>query len=280
MLIIVASALGIFFVITYWNKELRKVVYIQTKELQETTKKLSYHDKLQKEFIDIAAHEFRTPIQSVLSYSEMIRTNLKNFDQYFDRIIRNAKRLEKLTEDVLDVSRIEGKNLQLTKSYFDLNHTIEQAIEDHQKEALEKEVKISFDSKNVTTTIHADEARLQQVIDNLLSNAINFTNKGNIIVSSFRGTEDTNGKIDDSNNSDKESIVVEIKDTGAGINPEMMPRLFEKFATRSISGTGLGLYISKSIIDSHGGRIWAYNNKDGKGATFTFMLPVEKKSKK
>ena len=280
MLIIVASALGIFFVITYWNKGLRKVVYIQTKELQETTKKLSYHDKLQKEFIDIAAHEFRTPIQSVLSYSEMIHTNLKNFDQYFDRIIRNAKRLEKLTEDVLDVSRIEGKNLQLTKSYFDLNHTIEQVIEDHQKEALEKEVKISFDSKNVTTTIHADEARLQQVIDNLLSNAINFTNKGNIIVSSFRGTEDTNGKIDDSNNSDKESIVVEIKDTGSGINPEMMPRLFEKFATRSISGTGLGLYISKSIIDSHGGRIWAYNNKDGKGATFTFMLPVEKKSKK
>lgn len=280
MLIIVASALGIFFVITYWNKGLRKVVYIQTKELQETTKKLSYHDKLQKEFIDIAAHEFRTPIQSVLSYSEMIHTNLKNFDQYFDRIIRNAKRLEKLTEDVLDVSRIEGKNLQLTKSYFDLNHTIEQVIEDHQKEALEKEIKISFDSKNVTTTIHADEARLQQVIDNLLSNAINFTKKGNIIVSSFRGTEDTNGKIDDSNNSDKESIVVEIKDTGAGINPEMMPRLFEKFATRSISGTGLGLYISKSIIDSHGGRIWAYNNKDGKGATFTFMLPVEKKSKK
>ena len=280
MLIIVASALGIFFVITYWNKGLRKVVYIQTKELQETTKKLSYHDKLQKEFIDIAAHEFRTPIQSVLSYSEMIHTNLKNFDQYFDRIIRNAKRLEKLTEDVLDVSRIEGKNLQLTKSYFDLNHTIEQVIEDHQKEALEKEVKISFDSKNVTTTIHADEARLQQVIDNLLSNAINFTNKGNIIVSSFRGTEDTNGKIDDSNNSDKESIVVEIKDTGSGINPEMMPRLFEKFATRSISGTGLGLYISKSIIDSHGGMIWAYNNKDGKGATFTFMLPVEKKSKK
>jgi signal transduction histidine kinase len=280
ILIIVASALGIFFVITYWNKGLRKVVYIQTKELQETTKKLSYHDKLQKEFIDIAAHEFRTPIQSVLSYSEMIHTNLKNFDQYFDRIIRNAKRLEMLTEDVLDVSRIEGKNLQLTKSYYDLNHTIEQVIEDHQKEALEKEIKISFDSKNVTNTIYADEARLQQVIDNLLSNAINFTNNGNIIVSSFRVTEDTNGKINDSNDSDKESIVVEIKDTGAGINPEMMPRLFEKFATRSISGTGLGLYISKSIIDSHGGRIWAYNNKDGKGATFTFMLPVEKKNQK
>jgi len=278
MMIIVASALGIFFVITYWNKGLRKVVYIQTKELQETTKKLTYHDKLQKEFIDIAAHEFRTPIQSVLGYSEMIHTSLKNFDQYFERIIRNAKRLEKLTEDVLDVSRIEGKNLQLTKSYFELNQTIKQVIEDHQKEALEKDIKLSFESKNnVTNTIYADEARLQQVIDNLLSNAINFTNKGSIVVSSFRGKEDTNGKIDDS---EKESIIVEIKDTGTGINPEMMPRLFEKFATRSTSGTGLGLYISKSIIDSHGGRIWAHNNKDGKGATFTFTLPVDNKSKK
>jgi signal transduction histidine kinase len=274
----VVSALGIFFVIGYWNKGLRKVVYIQTKELQETTKKLTYHDKLQKEFIDIAAHEFRTPIQSVLGYSELIHTNLKNFEQYFDKIIRNAKRLEKLTEDVLDVSRIEGKNLQLTKSYFDLNQTIKQVIEDHQKEALDKDVKISFESKNnVTNTIYADEARLQQVIDNLISNAINFTNKGHIMISAYRGKEDNNGKNDDA---DKESVVVEIKDTGAGINPEMMSRLFEKFATRSISGTGLGLYISKSIVDSHGGKIWAHNNKDDKGATFTFTLPLDKKSKK
>jgi signal transduction histidine kinase len=265
-------------VITYWNKGLRKVVYIQTKELQETTKKLTYHDKLQKEFIDMAAHEFRTPIQSVLGYSEMIHKNLKNFDQYFDKIIRNAKRLEKLTEDVLDVSRIEGRNFQLTKSSFNLDQTINQVIEDHQKEALEKDVKISFESRdNVTNAIFADEARLQQVIDNLLSNAINFTNNGNIIITTYRGNEDNNGKIDDS---DKETVVVEIKDTGTGINAEMMPRLFEKFATRSISGTGLGLYISKSIVDSHGGKIWAYNNKDGKGATFTFSLPVDKKSKK
>jgi len=278
MIIIVASALGIFFAIAYWNKGLRKVVYIQTKELQETAKKLTYHDKLQKEFIDIAAHEFRTPIQSVLGYSELIHTNLKNFEQYFDKIIRNAKRLEKLTEDVLDVSRIEGKNLQLTKSFFDLNQTIKQVIEDHQKEALDKDVKISFESKNnVTNTIYADEARLQQVIDNLISNAINFTNNGHIMISAYRGKEDNNGKNDDA---DKESVVVEIKDTGAGINPEMIPRLFEKFATRSISGTGLGLYISKSIVDSHGGKIWAYNNKDGKGATFTFTLPLDKKSKK
>ena len=278
MIIIISSAIGIFFVITYWNKGLRKVVYIQTKELQETTKKLTYHDKLQKEFIDIAAHEFRTPIQSVLGYSEMIHANLKNFEQYFDKIIRNAKRLEKLTEDILDVSRIEGKNLQLSKSYCDLNQTIKQVIEDHQKEALDKVVQIIFDSKkNIPATVYADEARLQQVIDNLLSNAINFTQNGTITITAYRAQVDTKGEIDEP---DKESTVVEIKDTGTGINPEMLPRLFDKFATRSTSGTGLGLYISKSIVDSHDGKIWAYNNKDGKGATFTFTLPINKKDKK
>lgn len=277
MIIIISSAIGIFFVITYWNKGLRKVVYIQTKELQETTKKLTYHDKLQKEFIDIAAHEFRTPIQSVLGYSEMIHANLKNFDQYFDKIIRNAKRLEKLTEDVLDVSRIEGKNLQLSKSYFDLNQTIEQVIEDHQKEALNKGVQIIFDSKkNMPATVYADEARLQQVIDNLLSNAINFTQNGTITITAYRAQVDIKGEIDES---DREYTLVEIKDTGTGINSEMLPRLFDKFATRSMSGTGLGLYISKSIVDSHNGKIWAYNNKDGKGATFTFTLPINKKDK-
>ncbi|MDW0251911.1 MAG: ATP-binding protein [Nitrososphaeraceae archaeon] len=279
MLIIVLSSVGIFFVITYWNKGLRKVVYIQTKELQETTKKLTYHDKLQKEFIDIAAHEFRTPIQSVLGYSEMIHANLKNFDQYFDKIIKNARRLEKLTEDILDVSRIEGNNLQLSKSNFDLNHTIQQLIEDHQKEAADKNVKVILDfKKNVPTTIYADEARLQQVFNNLLSNAINFTNNGTVIITAYKAQVDTNVEM---GHQDEESIVIEIKDTGSGINPEMLPRLFEKFATKSASGTGLGLYISKSIVDSHGGKIWAYNNKDGTGATFTFALPIHQiKNKK
>ena len=278
MVIIVLSSIGIFFVITYWNKGLRKVVYIQTKELQETTKKLTYHDKLQKEFIDIAAHEFRTPIQSVLGYSEMIHSNLKNFEQYSDKIIRNARRLEKLTEDILDVSRIEGKNLQLSKSDFDLNQTIKQVIEDHQKEAQDKAVKIVFESKkNVPTTMYADEARLQQVMNNLLSNAINFTKNGTITITAYKAQVDADAE---NNEQDKESIVVEIKDTGTGINPEMLPRLFEKFATRSESGTGLGLYISKSIVDSHGGKIWAYNNRDGKGATFTFSLPIYQKNVK
>jgi len=278
MVIIVLSSLGIFFVITYWNKGLRKVAYIQTKELEETTRKLTYHDKLQKEFIDIAAHEFRTPIQSVLGYSEMIHANLKNFDQYFEKIIRNARRLEKLTEDILDVSRIEGRNLQLSKSNFDLNQTIERVIEDHQKEALDNGVKIIFKvNKQIRTIIYADEARLQQVINNLLSNAISFTKNGTVTVKVYEADVESDAENDEAN---IESIVVEVKDTGTGINAEMLPRLFEKFATRSTSGTGLGLYISKSIVDNHGGKLWANNNRDEKGATFTFTIPINQKEDK
>ena len=153
-----------------------------------------------------------------------------------------------------------------------MNRTIQQVIEDYQKEAANKNVKIILDfKKNVPTTIYADEARLQQVINNLLSNAINFTNKGTVIITAYKAQVDTNVEM---GQQDEESIVVEIKDTGSGINPEMLPRLFEKFATRSGSGYGLGLYISKSIVDRHGGKIWAYNNKDGIGATFTFTLPI------
>jgi signal transduction histidine kinase len=185
--------------------------------LEETTRKLTYHDKLQKEFIDIAAHEFRTPIQSVLGYSEMIHANLKNFDQYFEKIIRNARRLEKLTEDILDVSRIEGKNLQLSKSNFDLNQTIQQVIEDYQKEALEKGVKIIFELKNqIPTTIYADEARLQQVINNLVANAISFTKNGTVTIRVYIAQVATDA---DNSEGDIESIVVEVKDMGTGINP-------------------------------------------------------------
>ena len=156
-----------------------------------------------------------------------------------------------------------------------MNYTIQQLIEDHQKEAAEKNVKVILNfKKNIPTTVYADEPRLQQVINNLLSNSIHFTNNGSVLITVYKAQVDTNVE---NERQDEESIVVEIKDSGSGINAEMLPRLFEKFATRSGSGTGLGLYISKSIIDSHGGKIWAYNNKDGVGATFTFTLPVREK---
>ena len=263
---------GIFYGVTNWHKEMRKQVQKHKLELEETAEKLAIIDQGQKEFIDIAAHEFRTPIQSVLGYSEFIRSSLVNFDDYFDNLFKNAKRLEKITNDILDVSRIDSENFELSKINFDLNDTIKKIVGNHEKEALDKKVKIIFEpKKEEIKTISADESKILQVIDNLLSNALDFTKDGTITIKVY----DLSIRSDDKDNSEtQESIAIEVKDTGSGINEEIMSRLFEKFSRRADSGAGLGLYIAKKIVDMHGGKIWAQNNRGSKGATFTFTLPL------
>jgi signal transduction histidine kinase len=127
-------------------------------------------------------------------------------------------------------------------------------------------VKITFSSKD-DLFVMADRSRLYQVFANLLNNAIKFTKEGGIIDIIVQRNDDVN-----------EEAEVSIKDIGVGIDPEIFPRLFTKFATKAeTSGTGLGLFISKGIVEAHGGRIWAGNNSDGKGATFAFSLPVVNK---
>ena len=267
---------GIFYGVTNWHKEMRKQVQKHKLELEETAEKLAIIDQGQKEFIDIAAHEFRTPIQSVLGYSEFIRSSLVNFDDYFDNLFKNAKRLEKITNDILDVSRIDSENFELSKINFDLNDTIKKIVGNHEKEALDKKVKIIFEpNKEEIKTISADESKILQVIDNLLSNALDFTKDGTITIKVY----DLSIRSDDKDNSEtQESIAIEVKDTGSGINEEIMSRLFEKFSRRADSGAGLGLYIAKKIVDMHGGKIWAQNNRGSKGATFTFTLPLNEQT--
>jgi signal transduction histidine kinase len=186
-------------------------------------------------------------------------------------IYRNAVRLQKLTNDILDVTRIESRSLKLNKEQFNLNDLISSVVEDY-KNHIEKEndnVKLFYDPKNdvggVVALVEADKGRITQVISNLLGNAIKFTKHagvGDIYISAY-----TN---------DNHQVIVSVKDTGTGIDPEIMPRLFTKFATKSQTGTGLGLFISKSIIEAHGGKIWAENNSaDGSGATFHFSLPLK-----
>jgi signal transduction histidine kinase len=266
---------GVFYGVTNWHKEMRKQVQKHKLELEETAEKLAIIDQGQKEFIDIAAHEFRTPIQSVLGYSEFIRSSLVNFDDYFDNLFKNAKRLEKITNDILDVSKIDSQNFELSKTYFDLNDTIKKIVGNHEKEALDKKVKIIFEpKKQEIKTISADESKIQQVIDNLLSNALDFTKDGTIIIKVY----DLSIRSDDKDSETQESIAIDVKDTGSGINEEIMSRLFEKFSRRSDSGAGLGLYITKKIVDMHGGKIWAQNNRGSKGATFTFTLPLNEQT--
>jgi signal transduction histidine kinase len=227
---------------------------------------------MQKEFINITAHELRTPIQPILVLTEYIRNRTKDKEQIelLDVIIKNTKRLSNLAEEILDVTRIERGVLSLNKERFCLNGLVVETIKEL-RSILDnnKEIKFECDvhcSEPVLT--YADKSRIRQVLSNLISNSIKFVPKEGTI--SLRVER---RKSDDGNNS-KEIVVVSIKDTGIGIDAAIMPKLFTKFASKSFQGTGLGLYISKNIVESHGGKIWAQNNEDGKGATFSFSLPI------
>ena len=237
-------------------------------ELYEDIKKaheqLKLHAKAQKEFINVAAHELRTPIQPILGLSQLLLSKTGSIEQYNEllyTINRNAKRLNRLSDDILDVTKIESKSLELKKERFNLNDIIINAMDDIilGKDFVNRNVQLLYEPQHIV--LEADKGRMSQVISNLLSNAIKFTKKGTITIAT---------KIDEDNN----HIFISVKDTGSGIDPEILPELFSKFTARSFSGTGLGLFISKSIVEAHGGRIWAENNSDGKGATFTFTLPL------
>jgi two-component system, OmpR family, sensor histidine kinase VicK len=240
-------------------------------KLNETHEQLKIHSKMQKEFLDIAAHELRTPIQPILGLTQILLSN-KRMDrvaqeQKLNVIARNAKRLKLLTDDILDVTKIEGQALQLKKELINVNHIISSTAEKIKNQmGHDEKVELVFNfPDHIVVFVEADKARITQVISNLLNNAIKFTKRGTV----FLGIEE----IKQDNNLQK-FLVVTVKDTGTGIESEMLPRLFEKFASKSCKGTGLGLFICKSIVEAHGGRIWAQNNANGKGATFTFSLPI------
>ena len=260
---------------TYSNSRSTVLSYVSIFEsfwLQtEMYKKIKETERMQKEFINIAAHELRGPIQPILGLTQVVRFKMKDTElqKLQDVVIRNAKRLQRLTDDILDVTKIESNLLHLNKEVFNLNDLIFRIIDDDKSQIDNKDIKLIYqDSSNSDDNniiiVQADKYRLNQVISNLISNSIKFTNKGGTIFITTKREKDN------------KAIIISIKDTGIGIDPEIMPRLFTRFASKSFQGTGLGLYISKSIIEAHGGRIWATNNTDGKGAIFTFSLPLEK----
>jgi two-component system, OmpR family, sensor histidine kinase VicK len=244
---------------------LRSVFELLWKE-RKLNEDLKIHDKMQQEFINIASHEIRTPTQAILGYSKLIQQHPERREEMIEAIVRNATRLQRLTNDILDVTRVETQSLKLNVERVNLNELISDIIED-QKNELEKtnkDIRLVHERQDQIIEIDADKNRLTQVISNLLSNAIKFTKEGTI-----RVTEEV-----------KDSMaLVTVMDTGRGIDPEISSRLFLKFAAKSETGTGLGLFISKSIVEAHGGKIWAQNNTDydrKKGATFTFSIPLSK----
>ena len=235
----------------------------------ELYEQLKAYSAMQKEFINIAAHELRTPVQPILGLSQVLLSEKKGGERSELLIVinRNAERLQQLIEDILDVTKIESQSLHLKKQRFNLNDLILSVISEHRNliERQQSNKKIVFTSKD-DINAEGDKGRISQVVSNLLGNAIKFTEEeGSILISAELKKE-----------ADKKIVVVSVKDTGAGIDSEMVPRLFTKFASKSeMGGTGLGLYISKSIIDAHRGKIWSDNNSKGKGATFIFSLPLD-----
>jgi len=255
----------------------------------ELYEKLRANERMEREFINLAAHELRTPAQAILGYTELALMEEKSNNDdgtintekggYIEAAHRNAIRLQRLTKDILDVARIESNTLKLKKERLDLVEKIGDAINDiiHAQLANSKMINntdIVFNKPETPLFVYADRVRLYEVVSNLLSNAINAAIGNGKIIISVQDVKCTNNDTRTMNNENKMCILVSIKDSGAGIDPEIEPRLFTKFSSKSESGLGLGLglYISKSIIEAHGGKIWGENNKDGMGATFSFIL--------
>jgi signal transduction histidine kinase len=262
-----AFAVGIAYLVLVWNRRLSGIVKSKTaeleqanKSLQEALEQLKDHDRMQREFINVAAHELRTPTQAIIGYSDLFYLRPESRELAIKAIARNAERLERLTHDILDVTRIEGHRLDLNKEKFDISEVVASAIEDTKRRVDDNNDSIKFQYTPRKIVVEADRMRISQVVSNLLGNAVKFTKQGTVYISA--------------DSKDGEAIV-SVKDSGTGIDPEIVSRLFTKFTSKSQTGTGLGLFISKSIIEAHGGRIWAENNKDSKGATFTFRMPLE-----
>jgi signal transduction histidine kinase len=234
----------------------------------ELYERLKVHDRMQREFINIASHEIRTPTQAILGFSELLEKNPDKKEELIRGLRRNADRLQRLSNDILDVTRIESQTLKLTKEKVNINEIVK-VIDDVKNQIRDPyRVKISFSNPRDPVYVEADRLRLYQVISNLLSNAIKFTRVGTISIAAYVN--------DNNKDKEEEELTIAVRDDGTGIDPAIMSRLFTKFATRSEMGTGLGLYISKNIIEAHGGRIWAENNIDGRGAIFRFTLPLFK----
>jgi two-component system, OmpR family, sensor histidine kinase VicK len=249
-----------------------ETLWLQT----ELCDRLTKQDKIQKEFIDIAAHELRTPIQPIIAITEILYSQNKNEDyqELLGVVLRNAKRLKRLTEDLLDVAKIESNTLKLNKEMFNLEEVISGIIAQYKTDIkeIDNTIDLKFLPEEKDLYMEGDKGRISQVIDNLLCNSIKFTEDVND--NGGGGDNITSNITVIAKKEGNDRIKVITKDTGIGIDREIMPRLFTKFATKSDKGTGLGLYISKKIIEAHAGEIWGKNNDNGIGAEFGFVLPI------
>jgi len=249
------------------SENLNKLVEERTKELQRANEQLKDLDRLKNEFIDVAAHELRTPIQPILSLSEVLQSRIKDAKQQelVELIVRNARRLQRLTQDLLDVSKIGSRSLTIKKERINLNELIRSIVDEYTNEPKKgiPNIELLYPLNKDSFYVEADRSRITQVLSNLIDNSIkSIAEEGTIFINLEKKQDDY--------------VTVTVKDSGRGIPDDILPKLFTKFSSKSLSGTGLGLFISKSIIESHNGKIWGENNfsRGESGATFYFTLPI------
>ncbi|MFB5600348.1 MAG: ATP-binding protein [Nitrososphaeraceae archaeon] len=254
---------------------------LQSREIiQQQYKKLQASEKVKEEFINIAAHELRNPIQPIMGLSTIMlrETADKRNKEYLESILNNSKRLNSLTESMLDVAKIQNNMLNINKKIINLNILLSQIIKEYGPEVAlqEKMIYYEFKSKPEDIIIEADPDKLKQVVSNLLENSLNFTNSGDCITVVIERDKEREREEKNMNKKVNETVTVSVIDTGEGISPEIFNNLFSKFTTKnSKKGSGLGLYICKKIIEAHGGTIWAENLTNKKGAVFKFILPIK-----
>jgi signal transduction histidine kinase len=260
---------------TYSNSEPTVISYVSIFhglwKQAELVDQLEAHDRMQREFINIASHEMKTPTQAILGTSGLLNYYPERKEELIEIIQRNAKRLQTLIDNILDVTRIESQTLILNKEPFNIHELISSVIEGYKDRIKGTNVQLVLKNNNNNNPIfvEADRDRIIQVLSNLLSNAIKFTDQGEISINL--------SERQDNENHERKEVIVSVADTGSGINSEIFSRLFSKFASKSFQGTGLGLFICKSIIQAHGGRIWAEDSRmseDKIGATISFSLPT------
>ncbi|MFZ0183493.1 MAG: HAMP domain-containing sensor histidine kinase [Nitrosotalea sp.] len=256
---IISLALGYF--LNLINKDLIQEVIRKTRSLQKANRKLERISVLKDDFINIASHELKSPLHPIYGFVELAQNGDIGTDEALAGISKQARQLEEVANRILDIGRIDNGILQLSYEKFDLSDLlleITSSYRSNEKIKIETNVEKGIE-------VEADRIRIGQVIRNLINNALKFTEAGIIQVTTQYDLE-------------KNLVEVIVSDSGSGIHPDILPNLFNKFATRgpkteSWKGNGLGLYLCRGIINAHGGRIFAYNNKET-GATIKFTIPI------
>jgi signal transduction histidine kinase len=238
-------------------------------EIEDKSRQIEAANRHKSEFLANMSHELRTPLNAIIGFSEVLQEKLfgelnEKQAEYTDDILTSGRHLLSLINEILDLSKVEAGRMELEAATFDLPLAIENARTFVRERATKHGIRLDVDVDERLGDYVGDERKIKQILLNLLSNAVKFTPEG--------------GRIEISARQINASVEISVSDTGIGIAPEDLPKIFEEFRqvgsdySHKVEGTGLGLTLAKKFVELHGGKIWV-TSELGEGSTFTFTLP-------